>query len=153
MIWSGKEITLYFQEKKYIDTVTVPLLPVSFGESSRQEAEQGEFIPLLTSLLERQFKGRMLLLPPFTYFSTESDEQKKQRLNDWVLQFKKEEFKNIIFVTADPFWRGHEQEFDAEIIWMPSIPMEHMDAKYKQKIVDDQVSQLVKLIVQKWQAN
>ncbi|WP_227395282.1 YpiF family protein [Jeotgalibacillus aurantiacus] len=153
MIWSGKEIALYFQEKKYIDTVTVPLLPVSFGDASRQEAEQGEFIPLLTSLLERQFKGRMLLLPPFTYFSTESDEQKNQRLHNWIDQFKKEEFKNIIFVTADSYWRAHEQDFDADIIWMPSIPMEHMDAKYKQNIVEDQVSQLVKIIVRKWQAN
>ncbi|MBM7577426.1 YpiF family protein [Jeotgalibacillus terrae] len=153
MIWNTKDILLYFQEKKYIDTAVIPLLPLSFGEDAKQEADQAEFIPLVTALLEKQFKGRMMLLPPYTYFSTESDDQKKNRLNEWTVNLKSQGFTHVFLVTSDSFWRLAEDEMASELIWLPSIPMEHMDGKYKQKMIEDQVSQLLKIVVGKWQKN
>ncbi|TFE03077.1 YpiF family protein [Jeotgalibacillus salarius] len=153
MIWNTKDITLFFQEQKYIDTAVVPLLPVSFGDQAKQEADQAEFIPLVTALLEKQFKGRMMLLPPFTYFSNESTDLKLQRMKQWSETLKEKGFEHVFLITSDPFWREVEKEISADLIWLPSIPMEHMDGKYKQKIIEDQVSQLLKIVVGKWQTN
>ncbi|PPA71256.1 YpiF family protein [Jeotgalibacillus proteolyticus] len=151
MLWNAKEIGLFIKEKAYIDTVVVPLLPISFTDTTKQEAEQAEFITLLTNLLERQFKGRMLLIPPYTYMSSEVQGSGLERLQNWCEELKNQGFKHVVCLTSDPGWKEHETDLDANLIWMPSIPLEHMDEKYKRKIVDDQVNQLVKLIVQNWQ--
>ncbi|MFB1080832.1 YpiF family protein [Jeotgalibacillus sp. JSM ZJ347] len=153
MIWNTKDIELFFQEQKYIDTAVVPLLPVSFGDQAKQEADQAEFIPLVTAMLEKQFKGRMMLLPPFTYFSSEDQAQRKARMEEWANTLEGNGFDHIFLVTSDPFWREVEAGLPADLIWLPSIPMEHMEGKYKQKIIEDQVSQLLKIVVGKWQAN
>ncbi|MEW9500202.1 YpiF family protein [Jeotgalibacillus marinus] len=151
MLWNAKEVGMYIQEKAYIDTVIVPLLPISFSGNTKQEAEQAEFITLLTTLLEKQFKGRMMLIPPFTYMNIEKKEDKVRKLQNWCNELKNQEFEHVVCLTSDPMWKEVEQDFHASLLWMPSIPLEHMDEKYKQKIVDDQVNQLVKIIVQKWQ--
>ena len=66
--------------KEYVDTAVIPLIPVSFGdENETSAASMSEFITLLSTLLERQFTGRILLLPPFTYL-TEDDYE--NRLSD-----------------------------------------------------------------------
>jgi len=150
MLWNAKEIDLFIKERAYIDTVIVPLLPISISHSTKQEAEQAEFIGLLTTLLEKQFKGRMLLLPSFTYMSNGEIDHKINYLNNLITELTKQEFTHIICLTSDPSWKEHD-EFNEKVIWMPSIPLQHMDEKYKRKIVDDQVNQLVKIIVQKWQ--
>ncbi|WP_283955948.1 DUF2487 family protein [Heyndrickxia sporothermodurans] len=36
-------------------------------------------------------------------------------------------------------------------MWLPSVPLEHMDEQYKHSIMEDQVKQLINIIVQKWQ--
>lgn len=151
MLWNAKEIGLFIKEKDYIDTVIVPLLPISFSQNTKQEAEQAEFITLLTNLLEKQFKGRMLLIPAFTYMNSESQDSKLDKMKKWGEELTKQGFAHVLCLTSDPDWKEVESDLNAELIWMPSIPLEHMDEKYKRKIVDDQVNQLVKIIVQKWQ--
>ncbi|MGD7045427.1 YpiF family protein [Jeotgalibacillus proteolyticus] len=152
MLWNAKEIGLYLKEKAYIDTVIVPMIPLSFSDRTRQEAEQAEFITLLTSLLEKQFKGRMLLVPPFTYLSGQGKGE-AEKLQEWIKELEANEFEHVFCLTSDSEWKEYEQELGGKLIWMPSIPLEHMEEKYKRKIIDDQVNQLVKLIVQKWQSN
>ncbi|MDG5470637.1 YpiF family protein [Jeotgalibacillus sp. ET6] len=152
MLWNAKEIGLYLKEKAYIDTVIVPILPISFTDRTKQEAEQAEFITLLTNLLEKQFKGRMLLVPPFTYISGKGKGE-TEKLQEWIEEFKENQFEHVFCLTSDIEWKEFEQDLGGNLIWMPSIPLEHMEEKYKRKIIDDQVNQLVKLIVQKWQTN
>ena len=51
------------------------LYPISLDEKIKQTAEMTEFITLLSMQLERQFKGRLILLPGFIYLkSTNGDE-------------------------------------------------------------------------------
>ncbi|TDL34742.1 DUF2487 family protein [Jeotgalibacillus sp. S-D1] len=152
MLWNAQEIDLFLKEKAYIDTVVIPLLPVSISDGTRQEAEQAEFISLLTAMLERQFKGRMLLIPAFTYMTSRDHRAKIEELKSWCDELSAQGFAHTVCITSDTSWKGHEEELDANIIWMPSIPLHHMDDKYKRKIVDDQVNQLIKIIVQKWQS-
>lgn len=152
MLWNAQEIELFLKEKAYIDTVVIPLLPISISDGTRQEAEQAEFVTLLTAMLERQFKGRMLLVPAFTYMTFEEQSDKVEKLKNWCDEFTAQGFSHKVCITSDTAWKEHEEELDANVIWMPSIPLQHMDDKYKRKIVDDQVNQLIKIIVQKWQS-
>ncbi|MED3654062.1 YpiF family protein [Heyndrickxia sporothermodurans] len=149
MLWNSKDVEVYLKEQQFIDTAVVPLLPISFGHEMKQAASQGEFIDLLSMHLERQFKGRVLLFPAFTYLSTLEKEQQMNMLQNWEVKLKETGFSHIFYLTSDSSWSNQEKIKD--IIWLPSVPLEHMDEQYKHSIMEDQVKQLINIIVQKWQ--
>ncbi|RLQ95109.1 YpiF family protein [Falsibacillus albus] len=150
MKWNAKDIDIYLKEKKYVDTVVVPLLPIAFEEEMKHTANQGEFIELLALHLERQFKGRMLFLPAFSYLQDVGFEITKVNLSALEKKLLENGFSYVFYLTSDGLWNGHQDEFDGSVIWLPSIPLEHMDEPYKHSIMEDQVNQLLKIIVQKW---
>ncbi len=53
--------------------------------------EQGEFIELLSMELEREYKGRVLLLPAFTYL-VESQKKRKRSFARMDKSFEKARF-------------------------------------------------------------
>lgn len=150
MNWNGKDVELYLKEQQFIDTVVVPLLPISFGTEMKQAASQGEFIDLLCMHLERQFKGRMLLFPAFTYLTNLDHDQKLDMLQSWEVKLKESGFSHIFYLTSDSSWRDQGKVKD-QVIWLPSVPLEHMEEQYKHSIIEDQVKQLINIIVQQWQ--
>ncbi len=149
MNWNAKDVNVYDKEKAYIDTAIIPMFPLSFDESMKQSASQAEFITLLTQQLEKQFKGRIFLLPPFTYLSGEVDVM--NRLQNWASALENTEFKFVYYLSSDLFWKMNESELGDRLIWLPSIPLEHLDDKYAFSIIEDQVNQFLNIIVQKWQ--
>lgn len=151
MEWKAKDIDVYLEEREYIDTAVVPLVPIELGENMKQIVEKGEFVHLLSLHLERQFKGRMLFLPSFTYLRAEGDQEKESRLLQWEKKVKENGFKYVFFLTSDPAWRHIESIASESLLFIPSIPLEHMDEQYKQSIMEDQVKQLMKRIVDGWQ--
>jgi hypothetical protein len=153
MNWNERDVELYLKEKQYIDTAIVPLLPVTLGENIKQAASQGEFVNLLTLHLERQFRGRMLLLPSLSYLSETEENKKIILLQEWEAKIKESGFSHIFYITSDSSWREMKDVNLSQLIWLPSIPMEHMDEQYKHSILEDQVKQLINIIVQKWQNN
>ncbi|RIW33140.1 DUF2487 family protein [Bacillus salacetis] len=152
MNWNSKEADLYLKEKKFIDTAVIPLLPVGFEQDMRTFAAQGEFISLLSMHLEHQFKGRLMLFPAFTYLNTEEKTIAEKRLDDWKSAMKNAGFKYVFFLTSDSDWRFSSEELERSLMWLPSIPLDNMDEKYKHSIMEDQVKQLLNVIVKKWQA-
>ncbi|SDH07207.1 Protein of unknown function [Alteribacillus persepolensis] len=150
MKWITNDIASFIQERKYIDTALVPLLPVTFGSGVRQSAAMNEFISIISDELERQFKGRMLLVPPFTYLETEDIHQRKERLLEWAAEMKKEGTAHIIYITADSEWKKAEQSLGDLLVWMPLVPLENMDMEYKRQVVSEQIKQLIPLIMEKW---
>ena len=63
MKWVSQDIEMFLKEKQYVDTAVLPLLPVSFGDDIKQSVAMTEFISLLSVQLERQFRGRLIMLP------------------------------------------------------------------------------------------
>ncbi|PTY87126.1 DUF2487 family protein, partial [Heyndrickxia sporothermodurans] len=118
MLWNSKDVKVYLKEQQFIDTAVVPLLPISFGHEMKQAASQGEFIDLLSMHLERQFKGRVLLFPAFTYLSTLEKEQQMNMLQNWEVKLKETGFSHIFYLTSDSSWSNQEKIKD--IIWLPS---------------------------------
>ncbi|MGR3764822.1 YpiF family protein [Rossellomorea sp. NS-SX7] len=152
MNWNVKDIEVFETEKEYIDTAVIPLIPIDFSNEIKASAAQTEFITLLTFHLERQFKGRMIMTPPFTYLMG-TTEGKTGELQDWETSLKESGVKHVFFLTSDSGWKKSEQTLNDQLIWVPSIPLEHLDEQYKHSIMEDQVKQLLNVIVQNWQKN
>lgn len=153
MKWESKDMDVYLTAKEYVDTAVLPLLPVSFGEDMKQVVGMGEFISLLMPQLEKQFKGRIFLLPQYPYLKTSEEGKRISDLHDWVTHLRNHGFKHIFFITSDSDWKAGEDKLNGELIWLPSIPLENMEEKYKRTILEEQVKQLLQLIIQKWQNN
>lgn len=153
MKWVAKDIDMFIGAKEYVDTIVLPLLPVSFGDDIKQTASMTEFISLLAGQIERQFKGRLLMLPGYTYIKNNSEEKLLEYVKEWEEEFIKQQFKHIFYVTSDSDWKSREDELQGSLIWLPYLPLEHMDENYRNSILDDQVKQMINLFIKKWQGD
>ncbi|MDZ5473247.1 YpiF family protein [Bacillus sp. 31A1R] len=153
MKWVSQDIDMYLKSKEYVDTAVLPLLPVSFNDDIKQSVSMTEFITLLSIQLERQFRGRLVMLPGFSYMKSQSMDKLVEDIKGWEEELLKQGFKHVFLVTSDSEWKKSEGELQGELIWLPSIPLEHMDENYKVSILEDQVKQLLNLFVQKWQVS
>ncbi|WP_078428485.1 YpiF family protein [Alkalihalobacterium alkalinitrilicum] len=150
MKWLAREMDTYLQAKEYVDTAIVPLIPINWENEIKSTVAMGEFISIISSELERQFQGRVIEFPPFTYLKSESD-GKFERLKSWEKALKENDISHIIFITSDFEWEQAKQELTETLIWLPSIPLEHMDHKHKVEVVEGQIKQLIPFLTNKWQ--
>ncbi|MGO4888100.1 YpiF family protein [Anaerobacillus sp. MEB173] len=151
MKWQAEEIDTYLQSKEYVDTAVIPLLPISWKSDVKLTVSMGEFISIITDELERQFKGRIFMFPPFTYLKDEPIRSKVERLTSWEKELTGNGFAHIVYITSDVEWKSVETDLSDTLIWLPSIPLEHMDEKYRMQTVSDQIKQLIPIITSKWQ--
>lgn len=149
MNWNGKDTALFTQQKEYIDTAIVPLVSADFGQGIIQSAEQYEFIQLLVTFIEKQFKGRLLVTPPHSYLPEQST--KETETAKWARKLQEAGFTHIFFFTSDSFWRGLEEKLGASVIWVPSVPLGDMEDGIKYSLIENQAKQIVNIIVEKWQ--
>ena len=150
MKWRPKDIEMYINSKEYVDTVLLPLTGVEFGGGILQSASMNDFLMILTNEIEKQFKGRVLLLPPITYSCGWSREEKRLMIEKWKGTLEKEEFRHLFFITSDAEWKALDSLLGDSLLWVPALPLEHMDAKHKGPLMEDQVSQVLKKIVENW---
>ena len=152
MKWITKDIDLYLQAKEYVDSAVIPLLPVTWEQDMKSTVAMGEFISVLTTEIERQFKGRIILFPPFTYTARESIEERLERLAVWTMELTDKGIKHFFFVTSDSLWKQHEEKVDTgTLIWLPTLPLEYVEEKYKQTMIQDQMKQLITIFMTIWQ--
>ncbi|WP_180954470.1 YpiF family protein [Bacillus sp. V5-8f] len=148
MKWTPRDLKTFDDAKEYIDTVVVPLIPVSLQNDRNQSASMYEFIDRLTGSIENQFKGRVMLMPPLSYLASGEIEQKMEAVHSWRKEL--ESFKYIYFITSDNEWKAYEQDFEGTLIWMPSIPLEHLDEGQARSMIVDQARQIFNLFTRKW---
>ncbi|WP_160721331.1 YpiF family protein [Bacillus sp. USDA818B3_A] len=153
MKWVPQEVETYLNAKEYVDTAVIPIYSISFGEEMKQSAAAFEFISLLTGHLERQFTGRILLYPPFTYLKKDNMEHTLNSLVNWEENILKSEFKHVFYITSELDWRMHEQKLGGSLIWLPTLPLGNMSESQKMEVVDSQVKQLLSIFTQKWSNN
>ncbi|MCA1039816.1 YpiF family protein [Bacillus infantis] len=153
MKWIPQDIEMYLKSKEYVDTAVIPLLPVTFTEDMKQAASMAEFVTLLSYQMERQFKGRLMMLPGFSYLKSDSGlYEHLGELKKWESAVLESGFKHVFYLTSDSGWKMAEGELGGSLLWLPSLPLEHMDDTYRNSVLEDQVKQLMNLLVQKWQA-
>lgn len=146
MNWTANDMDTYLQQKEYIDTLLVPLLKLETNPGRmKSNSSSIEFLMHLTTFMENQFKGRMMLMPPFSYTQSTNIETMANTLSkDFALM----EFKHVFYITTDANWTTIKIE--GEVIWLPSIPLESMDKQLRQKIIEDQLRQVLPRLTQKW---
>ncbi|HEX7066548.1 MAG TPA: YpiF family protein [Bacillales bacterium] len=150
MKWTTDDVDSYMREKEYVDTVIIPLIPVSWHQEIKLNVEAGEFAALLADELEQQLKGRLFQFPPFTYLKSEAVEDRAARLNMWKQELLSE-MKHVFFITSDTDWKRVEKEVGESLIWLPAVPMQHMSRENKEEIINGQVKQLLQIVTVKWQ--
>lgn len=151
MKWNTNDIDMYLKSKEYVDTAILPLAPIALGDQLKSAVAMGEYIHHITLELERQFKGRLLLLPAFTYLREEKEMTRIERLSQWS-EALQQEFIHLFFLTSDLTWKQEEDKLSGTLLWLPSLPLEHVEANYKQEVIQDQIKQIIPLIMDKWKS-
>ncbi len=66
---------------------------------------------------------------------------------------KKSEFKHIFYITSESEWKMQEENLDGSLIWLPSLPLEHLQDSQKISMIESQVKQILNLFTRKWKEN
>lgn len=151
MNWGSRDMEMLKKSIDFVDTAVLPLLPFSVGDDMGQALAMTEFISALAARIERQFKGRILLLPGYSYFDSGQEESLVQEVNKWGEELQIQGFKHVFLLTSDAEWRRREERLKGTLIWLPSIPLVKFPDSEKQTILYDQVKQLANLFFQEWQ--
>ncbi|UOQ42721.1 YpiF family protein [Halobacillus salinarum] len=151
MQWTKNDISNYLPEKPYIDTVLIPLIAFdpSADERMIKHGFQRELNQVFTSLMEREFKGRLFLAPEYNYLDGFSKKE-VSRLNEWVSRFNKQPFQYIFLFTFDAKWKKHERELEADLIWIPGLSDGDIQSSETQSFVKEQVPLISELIQGYW---
>ncbi|AXF54900.1 YpiF family protein [Salicibibacter kimchii] len=151
MRWQTTDIDTYQQSQSYVDTVLVPLLSVSLGEDMKTHVAMGEYISLVAMEMEKQFRGRLLQLPPFVYPQKAPREDLLRHVGAWADELRANGKNHVIWVTSDPEWKNDEDELPGLLLWFPHLPIEHMDKKLQQKTLNDQMKEILPRVMKEWQ--
>lgn len=146
MYFNANDVTSFMEQKEFIDTAIVPLVSIDLtSEKIKQSGAEADFLLSLTSFIEQQFKGRLLLLPPFSYSTILKNEELPQLLES---QLHNAGFKHVFFITCDHFWTNIGDVVN--VIWLPAIPLESMDKGVKNSILEDQLRQVIPTFSTRW---
>lgn len=146
MNWNASDMNLFLQQKEYIDTLVVPLLKVeTVEERMKASASSTDFLMNLAGYIEQQFKGRIMVAPPFAYTPSMGLQQFGEVLSG---DLSKSSFKHIFYMTTDSQWTS--VEMPGKVLWLPAIPIENMDDRLKQSILEDQLKQLLPQLTEEW---
>ncbi|USK73236.1 YpiF family protein [Peribacillus frigoritolerans] len=148
MKWTAKDLDMFMQSKEYVDTVLIPLVPLSFKGQMKQTGSMNEFLTILSLEIEKQMKGRILLLPTFHYFSDEMD--KVERLKRWANEVKENNFEHVFFLTSDFEWKKEERELENNLVWIPAIPLEGLEIEQAREMINQQVLQILDIFSYNW---
>ncbi|WP_050615419.1 YpiF family protein [Bacillus testis] len=148
MKWTAKDMEMYSNAKEYVDTVILPLVGIDFRRL--QSGSEADYITILAQEIERQFKGRVLLLPAMIYNAGEESAKKQVQAEEWVRLLTEEGFAHVFLLTGDPFWKKEAKELDEQLITLPAVPLETMDESYKRDIIAEQVKKTLNMIIEKW---
>ncbi len=150
MNWNPKDVEMFLQAKEYVDTAVIPLLPVSLGKAARETAAMGEFTAALAAEVEREYRGRILNMPPFTYLADESRAELANRLESWEEEIRAEGVAHVFYITADSIWKSMEDGLAGELIWVPSVDLGSIDGAAARQLLSGQAGQLQQLISGIW---
>lgn len=146
MLYNVKDVSDFLANKQFIDTVMLPLVQIDMSdEGIKQSSSASDYLLNLTNFIEHQFKGRIMLMPPLTYLKG-VDQSGAIMLFEQKLH--EAGFKHVFFMTSDHTLTNLQETHN--IVWLPSIPLESMDATVKNKILEDQLAQVIPVFSAKW---
>jgi uncharacterized protein DUF2487 len=148
--WIGEDIESYVNQKEYIDTIILPLYPITFTSNIETTVEMTEYISFITVLLEKQFKGRLLLLPGYSYLINSEGEMPVEDLLKWEEEIMNSGSKYLFYLTCDSEWKKVESSLQGSLICVPTSSIHKMDAKQRNTHLEDQIKQISYVFTEKW---
>ena len=146
MFFNVNDVKQFQGNKDYIDTVIVPLLPLSFEESKMMiSSSAADYLMSLTTFIEQQFKGRLMVVPPFSYIEQTKSDLSASKIKEGLISAG---FKHILFITTDHYWTTQSEIID--VIWLPAIPLEAMDPIVKKTVLEEQLKQVIPILSARW---
>ncbi|MGH0793039.1 YpiF family protein [Bacillus mycoides] len=149
MKWIVKDVEQFEQAREYVDTGIIPLLSISAAKGMKMVVEQGEFIEALSMELEREYKGRVLLLPAFTYL-VESQKNEKDRLQEWTDHLQRQGFKHIAYVTSDFSWKEDMRDVQGDLFWFPSLSLDRFSDQAKREVIRAHIKNIMEMLEERW---
>ncbi|PEB52617.1 hypothetical protein CON65_07750 [Bacillus pseudomycoides] len=150
MKWAVKDAEQFVQAREYVDTGIIPLLSISVAKEMKMAVEQGEFIEALSMELEREYKGRVLLLPAFTYL-VEKQQEEKDRLQEWTNHLQEQGVKHIAYVTSDFSWKEAIDTLTGQLFWLPALSLEQFSDQAKREVIHAHVKNIMEKLTEKWE--
>ncbi|WP_053219408.1 YpiF family protein [Virgibacillus senegalensis] len=152
MQWNKQDVGQYFTAEEYIDTLLVPLMPVTFTnqQEMKKSAAQLETATIFVKEMEKEFKGRIFLMPSYHYMASQDLSEEVSRLNDWTEKASERPFRHIFYFSFDPHWKKQERNLNGNLLWLPAIQSEDIQSKETQTILKNQINQLTDLIKTYW---
>lgn len=151
MRFTKADTTQYLPEKEYVDTVVIPL--IAFNPASEDQMVKQAFLKELnqvfTSLIEKEYRGRIFLSPEYHYINGYNKDE-VERINHWVTQYEKQPFKNIFLFTFDAQWKKHEKDLTGHLLWVPGLQSGNIQSTETQSFVREQAYQISELIQSYW---
>ena len=144
-----KDVEQFEQAREYVDTGIIPLLSISAAKGMKMVVEQGEFIEALSMELEREYKGRVLLLPAFTYL-VESQKNEKDRLQEWTDHLQRQGFKHIAYVTSDFSWKEDMRDVQGDLFWFPSLSLDQFSDQAKREVIRAHIKNIMEMLEERW---
>jgi hypothetical protein len=116
----------------------------------RQAAMMNEIASMVITKLERQFTGRVLLLPGFTYLATTNEEKLVSDLVTWEAELTSFGFSHIFYLTSDLNWKAREDQLAGTVFSLPDLQIDSIQESDKMASVEAEVKQLQTVFIQKW---
>lgn len=151
MRWTAVDAEKFFRSKEYVDTVLIPVMPVSFQENCIDHAGESEYLHLVSAGLEKQFQGRVLLMPPLIY-CVSRDNCIIHVLLHWTEVLETEFFQHICFLTVEKIPQQLITDKRVKVLPVPAIPMHQLDRHNQKIMINEQIDQLSRLLKKFWMA-
>jgi hypothetical protein len=149
MKWKTSDTDVFLKSGEYVDSLLIPLTPIDFKQDFKSSVTMGEYTEMLCSEIERQLHGRLFLAPNFTYIKDQPPIDQLKSLLEHVRDSG--HFKHIFLMTSDVYWKEFEHTITGQLFWVPALPLESMDEKYRLEVIKEQVKPLFQLIFNDWQ--
>ncbi|RSK27418.1 DUF2487 family protein [Bacillus sp. HMF5848] len=150
MRWLSHDINMFVQAKEYVDTAILPLVPLDFSGSIKNIVQTGESTMTVATALEREYQGRVFLIPTFHYWVEQDMNLTIKDLQSWIEKLKKAGFEKVFLLSCDNEWRLVEKELELPLLWLPSFSLDHIDDKHKKSYIDNQLAQLSPYLMRAW---
>ncbi|KGX84087.1 YpiF family protein [Pontibacillus marinus] len=154
MKWSYNDMEMYVQAKEYVDTFLVPFVPFSFSrndEDTKRLALHAELMDIFVNEIEKQYKGRIVLAPSYSYLLDGDYNEEIPKLNGYVEHAKDNGFKHILFLTFDKKWKKRDSKLHGNLIWVSAGQTHDLQSEEAQNMIRTQIDQVMELITTYWQ--
>jgi len=99
MKWEYAQFERYQGVREYIDTAVIPFVGIDVGQAMEQKLQQAQLVIGISSYIEEQLVGRVMLFPTYSY-SIGGLHHELDLMNKLTTHLLENGFKHVIWTAA-----------------------------------------------------